>query len=384
MLDEFKKKIARENKSNNNHQKENEQLIDDLNIKFDYLLKKNAILSNKLNTTEKILNEHNAHNEHLIQDLNNKIINLNQEVGNLLEKNNTLSNKLNLSEKILDSYQELFKTIYLNHEIKPKGVLEKIQILGRELLTFLDNVCKKHDLEYWLDYGTLIGSIRHGTYIPWDDDLDVGMMREDYKKLYPILQEEIKNYNLDNDIILTNSNRTSPTMILPFYQFIYHNKSFNHTMVHIDIFPYDYLTSKENITSEAYSKVRYDFYLSLHNGKSIDDAIDVVYDSFKLTYESTDLILPGVEGVLGSTYALKIFETDEIFPLNTVEFMGRNYCCPNDYDKYLKKIYGNYMNIPKIVKTHGLVNIVKSKNNILKIYDDAIYKMKNANESYDL
>ena len=48
------------------------------------------------------------------------------------------------------------------------------------LLQSFDTVCKKHDIDYWLDYGTLLGAIRHQGFIPWDTDTDVGMLRSDY------------------------------------------------------------------------------------------------------------------------------------------------------------------------------------------------------------
>ena len=48
------------------------------------------------------------------------------------------------------------------------------------LLQSFDTVCKKHDIDYWLDYGTLLGAIRHQGFIPWDTDTDVGMLSIDY------------------------------------------------------------------------------------------------------------------------------------------------------------------------------------------------------------
>ena len=63
------------------------------------------------------------------------------------------------------------------------------------LLQSFDTVCKKHDIDYWLDYGTLLGAIRHQGFIPWDTDTDVGMLRSDYalflEKGVPISQPRL-------------------------------------------------------------------------------------------------------------------------------------------------------------------------------------------------
>ena len=62
-----------------------------------------------------------------------------------------------------------------------------------DLLNEFDRVCKKYDLRYILEFGTLLGAIRHKGFIPWDDDLDVSMLREDYDKLMALIR--YKNYH---------------------------------------------------------------------------------------------------------------------------------------------------------------------------------------------
>jgi len=54
-----------------------------------------------------------------------------------------------------------------------------------KLLLAFDKICQENQLTYWLDHGTLLGAVRHQGFIPWDDDLDVSMPREDYEKLVP-------------------------------------------------------------------------------------------------------------------------------------------------------------------------------------------------------
>lgn len=72
-----------------------------------------------------------------------------------------------------------------------KDDLEKIKSLELEILIELDRICKAYDIKYTLAYGTLIGAIRHRGFIPWDDDIDVFMLREDLLKLREICKTEL-------------------------------------------------------------------------------------------------------------------------------------------------------------------------------------------------
>ena len=65
--------------------------------------------------------------------------------------------------------------------------LKKIQL---EILKYIDKVCRSNNISYTIAYGTLIGAVRHKGYIPWDDDIDIILLREDYEKLLNILYKE--------------------------------------------------------------------------------------------------------------------------------------------------------------------------------------------------
>ncbi len=62
------------------------------------------------------------------------------------------------------------------------GRLEKIKSLEMDVLKFVDKVCRENGIRYFLAGGSLLGAVRHGSIIPWDDDLDIGMLREDFEK----------------------------------------------------------------------------------------------------------------------------------------------------------------------------------------------------------
>ena len=80
----------------------------------------------------------------------------------------------------------------LRQRFNPDGsLLRRQQMRMLEILLEVDRICKKHDIKYWLSSGTLIGAARHKGFIPWDDDLDIEMLWDDYKRLMKVLPDEL-------------------------------------------------------------------------------------------------------------------------------------------------------------------------------------------------
>ena len=70
-----------------------------------------------------------------------------------------------------------------------EGNLRIIQKANVELLNIFHSICEEKNLQYWIDFGTLLGAVRHKGFIPWDDDIDLGMPRDDYEKLISLFSE---------------------------------------------------------------------------------------------------------------------------------------------------------------------------------------------------
>ena len=98
----------------------------------------------------------------------NEILNkkFNKEIKSLNKKISMLEKKNEYYEKVIDSNTFLFNTLFLDYELKPKGILKNMQVLCQELLDFTVNVCNKYELGYWLEAGNLLGAVRHGGFIP--------------------------------------------------------------------------------------------------------------------------------------------------------------------------------------------------------------------------
>ena len=163
----------------------------------------------------------------------------------------------------IDSHYKMLDMIFASCDIKATGVMRQIQLLSLELLKLFDNICNKYDLEYWLDYGTLLGAVRHGGFVPWDDDIDIGMIREDYDKFVEIFPQEIEKLDsIKDNIIISKLTRphdnledtneldalNNNTFIL-FFQCAY-KKPF----VHFDVFPKEYIKD-EGLTPERRNRI---------------------------------------------------------------------------------------------------------------------------------
>ena len=144
--------------------------------------------------------------------------------------------KIKLPEHFLD------EEVRLDYTVTRK--MKEVWAVELDLLVELDRVCKKYDIKYVADCGTLLGAIRHKGFIPWDDDIDVGMLRSEYERLCKIAPFEFKEpYFFQTEETDPTSARghaqlrnSSTTGIL--LSEIGTKRSFNQG-IFIDIFPFD-------------------------------------------------------------------------------------------------------------------------------------------------
>ncbi len=292
-------------------------------------------------------------------------------------------------DKILNSYNELFNALYLNFELTPTPFLRNVRELGYESLTFLDNVCKKHDLQWWLDGGTLLGAVRHGDFIPWDDDLDTAMMRPDYNVLCDVINDEIINNGLDNVTATFKSETYRKEPVHRWIQIHYKHPDYfekKYSFVGLDIFPFDYLKDYhgQNI-EDQYQKARGRFYRENREGLGYDTALKNCYESLNLSMEPQDHYISGVEGTRGpvNTYDLVMMQTDKLFPLKRINFGVNKYPVPVDSIDYLVAQYGkNYLKIPKVIRDHGRLDRIRGIEGIVEKLEEAVNIFKKANQNF--
>lgn len=205
-----------------------------------------------------------------------------------------------------------------------------------QLLRIVTALLEKHEIKYWMDYGTLLGAVRHDGFIPWDDDMDISTIQEDYDKIIKILPSELERYNIDFKV--------SDGRIGISYK---HEQ----TGIWLDVFAYDELKSNKPIDK---LKVEYeqknkqwlkDFLRLTKDGKKFDEdllkqKIFIFHGQgdFKYLMLSPLFLWPNVY----------IFKYDDIFPLNKICFAGYQFYAPANSHNYLVECYGNkFMNFPK-------------------------------------
>ena len=273
------------------------------------------------------------------------------------KKINKLNKRVKKLEKENDSYIRLFKTLYLDYELTPKGALKTTFEICQELLNFIDNVCKKHDIDYWLDFGNLIGAVRHEGFIPWDDDMDIGMLRADFDKFYEVVQEEFRKNGLDDIITMTRNKIYGERKVIFFIQISIQDNEGN-IFGGLDVFAYDYLIDNFDGIEDVFEKVKKEYKNNFFDGMDYEDNISQCYEKLHLSFDEQKYIIGSFDSLRGKkeVYNFKVLDADRIFPLSTITFNGRDYPCPNDVDYYLEKIYGDYMDIPKVLRFHNRLN----------------------------
>ena len=82
----------------------------------------------------------------------------------------------------------------LSHYNPEGSVMRRAQMTMLEILNIFHEICTRHNIDYWLDWGTLLGARRHAGFIPWDDDLDVKILWKDRKRLISALEKELPDH----------------------------------------------------------------------------------------------------------------------------------------------------------------------------------------------
>ena len=260
--------------------------------------------------------------------------------------------------------------------------LRKAQLLMLKILKEVHKICEENNIKYFLSDGTLIGAIRHQGFIPWDDDLDIGMLREDYEKFCKIAPQI-----LSENFILQNF-QTDKGYGLQFGKVILKNtvwiekvaKNTNRQWsgIYIDIFPYDNIT--ENKKMQKLINRLYIFiqglilikfkYINISNYESMAKKLKYVLKKIYLCTISKKLLIYIRDSIckrylnksksLVTKYGGNFYKNQNPYnfykDLTLQTFEDTSFYIPKNYDKILKNLYGNYMEIPPIEKQrqHGI------------------------------
>jgi lipopolysaccharide cholinephosphotransferase len=234
----------------------------------------------------------------------------------------------------------------------PEGsLLRKAQMRMLEIAIEFDQICQRNNITYWLMSGTLLGARRHGGFIPWDDDFDVGVKMEDYKRLLDCLQVELpdnlklQTRETDADYpLLFAKIRDSQSNVSE--KIVYRNYKYNGLF--IDIFPFESICVNKKIKfpiDVRYAKLKYDLKKGLF-WKLVTNLL--FYISFTMVFVLR-LIGKFTRNRYSHAYGIAFYAPHKLstcFPVSKIKFEDYEFSAPCNIDQYLEDEYGNFMVIP--------------------------------------
>ena len=249
--------------------------------------------------------------------------------------------------------------------------LRELQLFSLDILKDVHEFCVNNGIRYSLAYGTLLGAVRHRGFIPWDDDIDIVMPRPDYELFCSTFRSSkyrISSPQYDRDCCIPFARVYDDKVTTIFTRVPWHRKTFG---VWIDIFPLDGVTVDRSLEEKYASisslldqlkpqryalrkfSVKEPFLLNCKtlirkvltcNGRRSNRIVRMIDNTIKSksfdNYEFfTQLVCP--DDGLNDTHRVDLFSSIVDMPFEDSAF--RTF---SRYDEYLKKLFGNYMELP--------------------------------------
>ena len=245
----------------------------------------------------------------------------------------------------------------MDNRYNPEGsALRRDQMELLRMLKVVDAICKKNSIQWWLSSGTLLGAARHQGFIPWDDDMDIVLLKGDYKRLEKILCK------YESDEFVFHCPKTDVDYIFPFGKFrkkIGRVQSRNPRYAYykwkgigFDIFSIE----KTSFFSAKWASKVYYLMQTLTQNIHINCIRKplirfIEFTNFGLLFpilRLIGLINPKQEYhySLGTGWPKHTFFMKYTFPLSSIEFEGEQMPVPFDWDSYLTNVYGDWRTPP--------------------------------------
>ncbi|MBQ4588438.1 MAG: LicD family protein [Bacteroidaceae bacterium] len=250
--------------------------------------------------------------------------------------------------------------------------LRELKEIQLNVLEAVHNFCLNNNIKYSLACGTLLGAVRHKGYIPWDDDIDIYMLREEYNKFITLFPHCYKNHY---ELISLERNSNWNKVYAKAYDnrtIIYEAMPYKVTIgINIDIFPIDNVPEEEKewinynqkrlffqqclmakaLSFSSHRKFHKNLGIFLAKFLTIfinqrKLAVFLNYYSQKFNQKETKFVFENVLGIIMKRrFKKNIFKEFILMPFENKQFFAFK-----NYDEYLKNAYGNYMELPPINK----------------------------------
>ncbi|MDR0891713.1 MAG: LicD family protein [Mediterranea sp.] len=238
--------------------------------------------------------------------------------------------------------------------------LRACQLKQLSILEEIDRICRKHRIGYWLDGGTLLGAVRHGGFIPWDDDIDIGMSLADLHRFVEVAPAELRDGLFLQTPLNEPSGKEPITKVRDLNSFFVEpGDNFNADYqkgLYVDIFPFiDYPSIPRSWVkwlttgvSKSFSILHSQHYYSARSFSEFF-YFGAKYCLCRLLWGT--LCLCCKKGAYLSNILVNngygiMHRKDSVYPLSTITYEGKTFQAPANPDAYLKDLYKNYMDIP--------------------------------------
>ncbi len=259
---------------------------------------------------------------------------------------------------------------------KPTELQEKLL----RMLEWFHGFCVEHELTYYAIGGTLLGAVRHGGFIPWDDDIDIGMPRRDYVRFLETVKDSGSQYRAET---IADGNKDFPYRLCKLYDTAttveYNTKYKTKRGIFLDIFPLDGAGNTREESVEYYGKIKKRLFLvsaktyKLNGKKSFARNLAIVFcralpfNWRKYTQKTHEICAKKdfyesayVGNLFGRWHEREIVERGLFGKPTLKKFENIEIYCPENSDGYLTAIYGDYMTPPPESKrkpTHEIVSM---------------------------
>jgi lipopolysaccharide cholinephosphotransferase len=244
--------------------------------------------------------------------------------------------------------------------------LAQCHLVLLRMLKILDHLCVKHGVNYFLTAGTLLGAVRHGGFIPWDDDLDIGMTRANYEKfvrhVVPALPRDIFFQSPETDLY-PSCHGAEAKLRDRYSSYVVDDEKKWHLGLMLDILVYDRAFLPHNFFIYALNRLLVLLYWGMkpnnQGNKKRARVLTAIakWSPFPLVYSNMYIRTRAMVRKYGANY----FTEREIREVETMEFEGMTVPVPQGWHTYLKRKYGNYMQMPPLEKqvNHGCTEPLK-------------------------
>lgn len=234
--------------------------------------------------------------------------------------------------------------------------LEEKKKIILDIMSDIDEFCRENDIPYTLCSGTLLGAVRHGGFIPWDDDADIFMLREDFDRFIKSYKGRKYNllYNTDNgkEFFKEGYAKVSDPSTIALKK-----NSMARYGVYVDLFPLDHVPEDQKERDDFMDRlIRLQYHLRHRQKKDFLSIITSYWLLVDRWWKKCDMKIrrsgykdsPLVAHIMGSRNKRTVINKDRFANLTDIEFEGRKFKAFSDPASYLTMVYGDFMTPPPI------------------------------------